>query len=222
MIYTNNAVYLHFPKTGGIWVKNVLGSASTGGNGHAALYKKPKQPHVFMCIRNPFSWYVSYYKFLFNWSTIDNKPGCSLKIFNEVPTFKDYISMMTSPTVAFKRKLYFLHKSDSIINPTLSLPEESKIYQDWVESDNSLYQSFYNTYSKYATYVGKFENLSTDFLDFLKISGDLTTEIHNRINILPAINVSQPSVYQEYYDKCTIKMVLDTSTDIVNQYNYQF
>jgi len=96
MLATNDLIFIHMPKTGGLWVADVLRKAAggenvPGTNRHIPIGEVPadlvESRKVFGTIRDPWSWYASLWQHLRN--GVDGPPllralGCGSEDFPSV------------------------------------------------------------------------------------------------------------------------------------------
>lgn len=233
MIITNNAYYLHIPKTAGTWVRTVLEPITLSHVDRAIPPIGFKHDHVYTFVRNPWAWYVSVYNFLNHGSELMNKPSALFRLLDKPKTFNDFVQSLCYPTPQFKNKLnqfYRLTFKEQLQNTgnLIDLDQQLKtdphgiIYNTWVNNDVSFYEQLASVYMKYCTKIGKYETVQQDLVDMLTDSNELTDNIKNSIDKLGKINVTSKQVdYRTFYDTKTIEAVEQTSK-FLKEFNYTY
>jgi hypothetical protein len=100
MIVTDNALYLHMPKTGGNWVREVLKSITIEDFGHRLPSNDFYRPNVYLFVRNPWQWYNSLYHYLIYGSEIYNPAD------NFIDPLSPIISIISLPLSSDTLKLH--------------------------------------------------------------------------------------------------------------------
>ena len=223
MIVTDNALYLHMPKTGGNWVREVLKSITINDFGHRLPSNDFYRPNVYLFVRNPWQWYNSLYHYLIYGSEIynpaDNFVDPLIRAFGHTPSFADFIETLCYPTDLYKKKVSILAKSSDSVRNTSQTP----FWQMWLDTNGSLYNVVSSNFIATATRVGTTENIAIDLRNMLVESGDLTTEIDNLLTTTQHKNVENCLVnYQNLYTDHLKNMVADTSKTLIDQFNYKF
>jgi hypothetical protein len=233
MLTTHNAIYLHNPKTAGTWLRYVLEPVTVDWLEHHVPEQPFSHTNTFSFVRNPWSWYVSLYLFLRNGSekfakTYPIKPPI-LQALSGSKDFADFIQAATYPTPEFKQKVYSIYRVLKQIKPfeepylQQQRDPEGVILTKWIEEDVSYYAVMCDVYTRYAHTIGKYETVKADLLEMTKTCGDLTDEVLYRIENTEPINVTaNKDSYQTYYNDVTMKMVADTSAELIDQYGYTF
>ena len=214
MILTDNATYLHMPKTGGTWMRQVLKSIAVEEYDHAF----PTEPsaNIFTFVRNPWAWHVSTYNSIVFGSDI-SEPNLSdpvLLAYGELPTFSEFIEMQNSPSDTYKRKLLMALKINKASPSSIILAEQ------WLTSDLGWYQLMCNSFTKYATIVGRTENLADNLTTMMRVAGDTvpTTSL-----ALPKVNVSNVDIdYRKMYSYELAQQVNASCRHMIEQYEYEF
>ena len=243
MIVTKNAVYLHVPKTGGHWMRRVLESKTEYWIEHGVPTEKDMRPYVFSFVRNPWDWHVSGYFYLASGSEvneikyksiIDSLLNVSTK--DHAKGFDAFLNLVChyneaeiKKWIQFSklRKMVELSKINMLHNPVLmhQALKRDVVYAttlNWLGSNTSLYEVFYNRYCKVSTHIGKYENLRNDFLEFTRMAGDLDPVVEKAIIKHPGVNVTKKRVdYRKCYNDSQIELVYNT-TRFLDQYGYTF
>jgi hypothetical protein len=225
MIVTNSFVYLHLNKTGGTFINNIikrffLESKSIGYHlPYRFLPQQYKDLPVLGSIRNPWSYYVSFYHF----QKEGRKQNAVYNAFSEQDTcdFKQTITNMLSPQ---DRHLTFLHENSPEKMPNrganlskLCIEELSKLKGGWY---SRLYQRLYGGETFYAL---RTETLRDDLLEFCDLHGIIKgQDFDDYIENSPNKNTSTHKQYTYYYDDDLISMVEKYDSLITHKYGYKY
>lgn len=246
MVLTRNATFLHIPKTGGTWVRRVIGdSCTTYNTKHSLLVPDSyKDKPVFTFVRNPWAWHVSFYNYI-KYGQRDKEPlsGASLyrnllwkhilwkHVFSANVTFEEFVRTFTGPDQYFKDRLAEL---DELRIRYLSL-EKKKTIGDmsdnfkydiitniWKETGKGIYQCTVDAYTAPTTRIGKTESIRTDLKLMLASVDELTSDIEQKIDILAPVNFSIPTDYRKYYTAETRQLVAESAKSMIEKFNYDF
>lgn len=223
MIVTDNALYLHMPKTGGNWVREVLKSITIEDFGHRLPSNDFRRPNVYLFVRNPWQWYNSLYHYLIYGSEIynpaDNFIDPLIRAFGHTPSFAEFIETLCYPTDMYKKKVSILSKSSDLVRNTSQTP----FWQMWLDTNGSLYDVVSSNFIATATRVGTTENIAIDLRHMLIESGDLTPEIDSLLTTTQHKNVENRLVeYRTLYTDHLKSVVANTSKTLIDQFNYEF
>lgn len=227
MITTKNGLFLHIPKTAGIWVIDVLKPITDDHLFHAVPQEKPSKPNVYAFVRNPWDWYHSFYHFQKNGSETFGAEFDLTALLTELPngdTFEDFVKMANNPTKEYKQKTYNKQRLQKLMNVDPHLDHvDMYIHSTWLESDVGFYQHVCNLYTKYITRLCTFENIRQDLASCLKECEEYTPELQDRIDNTRPINVTyNPSNYRTHYNSDLVEIVANSNKQIINQYGYTF
>lgn len=237
MIVTNNAVFLHVPKTGGTWVKEVLSSHQLDFKEHsldipATHDNKP----VFVFVRNPWAWHVSFYNYMKsvpyeNMRSPKTSPQLITliwkHIFHSDASFEEFIyKFASSPDDEFKKKINSLKRlraiyleAEHIDTTHLDMGGLSPFKQ---YASTGIYQSLIDEYTALATQVGKTESIRADLKSMLASVDELTSDIEKKIDILAPANAGDPADYRKYYTAETQQLVAKSAESMIKRFNYDF
>jgi hypothetical protein len=236
MIVTKNAVYLHIPKTAGMWFRRVMEPITVSYESHGVPQGNIVRPHTYTLVRNPWSWYVSMYNFLkygseeFSFSN-SFRPPVLQALADQ--SFDNFVTMLCKPTEEYKKRVFAIYKikfmeqlsSESKLNNVserMLQDPEGIILTEWMTNDNSYYEQIASTYTRHATRIGKYEDLTQELLSMTAECGDLDDQMRSRIIDSPPFNItSVRDSYQSYYTDQTRQLVADT-TDFLNEFHYEF
>ena len=228
MITTNNAIYLHLPKTAGQWVTEVLRPIAIAYFSHGIIVDE-KPNHAFVFVRDPWDWHVSLYHFLKNGSNKFEGPKLTTqKLFLPTASFDDFINNFCNPSPEFKHSLFVYFSAKAILGdmpdelPVKNALSSYAVLKEWDKNNLGYYENLAKFYLNGATYVGKYENLQQELLNMVTMSGDLTDEINKRIHLTNPINISNGrGDYKSYYNDHTAELVYN-STRFLDPYGYKF
>jgi len=234
MLVTKHFVLLHFPRTGGVFMRQacrnhlppdwIVHESLT----HAGLARLPAEyaqlPKICF-IRNPWEWYVSYYEFTrqFWLDRPDQAPtgkGHDWSVFFDQGRndFRDTVSAMCSPPEGGRRWALAMREWDvDYLTATFSLvtgrvPAETP-------ADSPLRAPLSNGNLE----IGRYESLRDDLLGFLD-----RNEIRAPEEFLETIRMgaprhqSQRRPYHEYYDDELRDLVGSKAHVIVDEFGYEF
>lgn len=224
MIRTENACYLHMPKNGGTWLREVLAPVTLSYSGHDIPNNLPNK-NVFSIVRNPWHWYVSWYNFLVHgsdrWAPSLSNPA--FKPFNKLPSFEEIIVMLCNPSKEYKKSTYLYSRLKLMTNHDDLISKNTiDIGSRWIDSDLSFYQFRMNTFLERSTRIGKLENIKEDLITTTIEYGDYTKEVAFLIEKHPRVNYSNEVDYRSYYNTETAELVYDTHRPIIDRFGYEF
>jgi hypothetical protein len=228
MIATKNSVFLHVPKTAGKWVASVLSPITMSAVMHLVPTTKPSQPNVFCFVRNSWDWYVSYYQFhktgseMFSPTTVT---PLTFRKFYGNESFEEFVSLMTNPSDEFKTHFNNVLRLNKMSKSSKEIDHDQTymLDQNWLNSNDSFYFSIFKMYSRFATRVGKFENLRDDLISILIESDELTSEVEDKINNTDIINKTLDKAdYQQYYTTTSRDQVEKASALMIEEFGYKF
>lgn len=242
---TSKSVFLHLPKTGGKWINDVCRSIGTPIDGMPVYYKDtdhrvyahftfPEQ-RVFTFVRNPWTWYVSFYEHLRRDISLD-----TIKQFNQGNpniTFEQAIGIAMNVPLQIKinlwqryrgtwpsvQKGYEQEKQNRHNGSYSELMYDTDTWGELVkEQELDLYSFFVNCYTKTATQIGTTENIAQDLTAMLSSAGELTSEVEHRIATTPPVNTGDITDYRTYYNNHTHDLVATHCAEIIETFNYKF
>lgn len=181
MIVCDGFNVVHVQKTGGTYIRHVLGAVKDPDLENASPSFDESIPH-FGFIRNPFDWYRSYYNFILNGSDMypDHHEAAYCITFGSIDfTFSEFVKQMTHPEKGFREKLLksmMKHSSHGSmrVNRIASI-------NHWINYEGSYLSSLYDAYLSKCTAIGKIENVKTDLKEMLVSIGKYTDEIDSRL-----------------------------------------
>ena len=234
MIRTNNAYFLHIPKTAGTWVRNVLQPITVG---HIDRWVPPddfKHDHVYAFVRNPWEWYFSVFNFLNHGSELMLEPKKNFfRLIGNPKSFDEFVVALCDPKQEVKSnllKFYRIHfknqlkETDNLVDfdAQLAADPHGIIYSKWVNNNVSFYEQIASVYLNHCTRVGKYETVRQDLIAMLSDSNELTDEIQKDIDTRSKLNVTvNRDDYRLHYNTKTIELVEQTS-QFLSAYNYKF
>lgn len=210
MVLSKYFVFLHFPKTGGSFVRKIFNYSAprswelTSPGKHLDYVHCPdthKSLPVFGFVRNPFDWYVSWYIF--------SKHVYPHDFFNNVSD---------DGNLDFKSTI--MNVVDVDYNKYFGI-DYIKLYGRPVGTYTSYIHSMFGEDLDKITF-GKFENLREDFLSIL--SGIVEPPLLMRLmtNYYPRVNKGKRTHYSDYYDQELREIVAEKEDIILDRFGYSF
>ena len=213
MIVCKQFVFVHMPKTGGTWLREVFKKYRhplwhlKEREGHLTSAEAPPGRLVLGIVRNPWDWYVSWY-------------------FFRVREFRERTGLFgRNPAREWGKLLTGWHEH-------LSTPDAQT--RDGFQRalpglmDGTLADSYTETHERFfgddrPTHLARFETLGADVTDFLKAH-----RIPNKLNLRTALrtfprkNTSRHGPYRDYYDDGARDLVVKADRAIIERYGYEF
>jgi hypothetical protein len=206
VLITPHFVFVHMPKTGGSFIRELLLDGQEVGELHATWNSiPPEYEHlpIFAVIRNPWDWYVSWHHFqagLEDWER------------------DEWLTYSSQGRLSFEMTV-LRACGESIDRPHWHLDWMHQ--RDWDYYTLKWWLTFGMLERRGRTVeVGRFENLREDFIAFLdrhELSG-------NREAVLeaPAVNPSERGPYQDYYSSKLRDLVGHKSRVLIEKFGYEF
>jgi hypothetical protein len=220
MITTKSAVFLHMQKTAGMTVKSILHPITHAYAEHHIPDSRPPQPHVFMFVRNPWDWYVSYYEYTMNGSETHTPPADSSSVIRSLrdQTFDEFIRCTNIPSASFMRRVNMFDKIERSQDRAFGCELGHRTWDS-----GSYFQNMCNQYSVYVTEVGTVERIRPWLVNMLRTSGELTPQMEQRIFDTGPVNVTQDRLdYHAYYTGELVDIVSRSNQQIINEHGYTF
>lgn len=206
MILSRYFVFLHFPKTGGSFLRKLCSDYGPRDweirivDGHPTISHIPDSHQslpILGLVRNPFDWYISWYTYL--------KQRGDNVFFNQVSD---------QGRKNFKETLL------SVFNLDLAA-----LLQTDCNFKNSSYGCYVNHHFGNRldrVKLGKFENLRTDLEEILSKIVPMPTEFKHQLLTYPKVNESNRSHYRDYYDEELREIVLERDQAVLDEFGYEF
>lgn len=228
MIVCNKFVFLHLHKSGGTFVNQMMAKCIPYARqiGYHLPYKElpasfRRQP-VLGTVRNPWSYYVSWYHF----QAAQERPNDLFQCMSENNTlnFDDTVS-----------NLLCLHSSPQKIQELAALMPETyvnhglNLTRDCILSIAGSGQGFFSFLYK-RLYAGadkltvlKMENLRDGLRTFLdRHDVEPRSRLHEFINNTPRLNTSDHSGYTSYYSSALRSLVAESESALIEEHGYLF
>lgn len=209
MILSDHFVFVHVPKTGGTFVRDLC-NAFAPADWHVTIL--PNHPSVreipneyktlprLGFVRNPFDWYVSWYFYL--------KETGGNPIFDRIS----------------KRGTRGL--KDSLMTLLETKPGEFFDLEPSRCADLTLSYSWYLLYlfdnDLDSVLLGKFEHLRSDVIRLFGSICPLPVSFVEAVQQGPKINVSRRGDYRDYYDKELQVAIQSSDQTILDRFGYRF
>ena len=244
MIVTDKFVFIHFFRTGGTFINELLlehvGGKMLCYHGPSSIIPNEyKHLPIIGIVRNPWDWYVSVYYHCVNYLYLMRTPTALNYILDYEPTsFEDSIKKLLNIKKIIGKSLNYFPDNRDWTTPVcdnllktdfLSYLESSKGYCNWY---------FEHMYSQNDSnvYYCKLENLRNDFLEIMeKIGCKLNDEAYKYLNNRPDTNTTNGGEnlfvdifhnrnlnYHEYYDEELKELVSSKDNEYIKQFDYKF
>lgn len=206
MILSNKFVFLHLPKTGGSFVREILTQHAPQDwdielhNNHPTIRDIPAtHTHLPMVglVRNPFDWYVSWYHYL--------------KLHRSDPFFNQ---ISQQGNLDFKSTIRAAFEVD--IGAMFQFPCH------FSSSPFGCYMNYIFGNDLAVLELGKMESLRFDLRAILKKFGALTDRIDQQLDTFPVVNTSNHLPYRDYYDESLKALILQRDKDVLECFEYRF
>lgn len=214
MIITKRFVFVHMPKTGGTWLREVLKKYKhplwhlKERPGHETSAEAPPGLPILGTVRNPWDWYVSWY--FFRCREYKDRTG----LFAPDHPREDWVDLM---------KRWEEHVAQ----------DDVRTRQGFLRTlprlmDGSLTDSYTKTHEHFfergrPVHLARFENLGADVTAFLKenrIPNKL--KLRTALRTAPRKNTSSHGPYRDYYDEEARDLVASADRAIIERYGYEF
>jgi hypothetical protein len=243
MIIGNKFVFIHNPRTGGSFVRNSFKKIFPSANFSALedwhkpidlLDKRHKNKLKFGVIRNPWSWYVSWYHH-------QQPKGKWLTLFlnGKSNTFRNFLTGVLSSSFARKNKGLKFHPVgnpylkpsipvlDYISNLGIGFVTYRYLYMFFNNYENIFYgkRDIWTNHNKLLSLdcVIKNENIANDIIKVFNQNNILLSS--NNKGILrnaPRRNITNHKPYQTYYDEELVQLVGEKDKLVIDRYKYKF
>ena len=208
------------PKTGGTWVGSMLGDKAIN-RGHKLL-NGSEDVTAFGFIREPISWYLSWYNFVKNGSGVYRTPGSTPMasfIVDSIATPDKVIMEMCNPSARFKmRVMRRIRSLESDLSSSAAGSSQYPILCRWLNGDKSYYSNLCECFLEHCDDVGKYENLKEDFKRMLLSVDMLTDDMIKKVDSSPVINGSIYTVTADNLSDEVLSAIKETSADIYRRY----
>jgi hypothetical protein len=206
MILSNRFVFIHMPKTGGSFVRELLTHHAPADwqielhDNHPSIRDIPpthKSLPIFGLVRNPFDWYVSWYHYLLKHR---GDP-----FFDQVSDQgkRDFVSTLSA---AFEVDI------GSFFNfPCHYTGSPFGCYMNYL---------FGNDLDRLK--LGKMEHLRDDLREILSGFNALTPTLDEQIDLFPVVNASEHHPSRSYYTARLRDLILERDASVLNHFDYHF
>jgi hypothetical protein len=220
MLVASRLVFVHIPRTGGAFIKQVLGDHLEADSGapklptHASYGELPAEFRdrlAFCVVRNPWDWYVSWYRHSVSQGSrmAELEPGDPKRL-----NWRDLFGGGRRP---FKE--------------TVTRMCEGRLEHEFAESarrrDVDLYSEYVRVLAGRAIKqgrleAGRFEELIPFLVDFLDRQRLLTESLREAIERTRPVNASEHGPYRDYYDPELADLVAHKARWLTARFGYAF
>jgi hypothetical protein len=206
VILSKHFVFLHLPKTGGSFVRELCThyappawQVSLLDNHPTVRDIPPEYTHlpIFGFVRNPFDWYVSWYAYL--------KKRLNDPFFNQVSE---------GGTKSFRDTMLTVFDTD--ISGVLG---RNCLF---TESPFGCYLNYVFGNNLRKIQLGKFEFLREDLLRIWSSMVQLPERLEEQIRLFPEVNKSERGDYRVYYDQQLRRLVERRDRLVLDRFDYRF
>lgn len=234
MLITKHFVFIHTPKTGGTFIRDVCKANLPADwivehdvSGHAGVKLIPAAYRAlprFSLVRNPWDWYVSWYHYQVLMMSRENPPPNGPKPApiwypaseNGARDFHSTIMALSGDLLDRIDEGY--HRRMAKIMKSLDMGLFTAYYRNIVRGIDTE-----PTYPDDDIFVGKMETLRTDFLEFLRrFDIPVTVRLVDAIRDAPKSNVGNRDTFSRYYDDELRLLIANRDRDIIKEFGYSF
>ena len=244
MLIHDRFIFLHVPKTGGMFLRDSLVGELPPGTfrdereepevhaGRAQIPESLTYRPVLMYIRNPWDWYVSVYHFMMNPATARPPDPVSARISDYIfggyaNTFQQMVRAACHPgdlgCTALEREQLLREGSPAIRMLLEGCDFYTSVFSDMAGIGPGDDEGVEPSSTGPPTVIGRYETLVDDLLDFLSsreiviADGDAS-----RIRAARPINTSAHQHYRAYYDDDLRSEVGRSCEWIIDRFEYTF
>jgi hypothetical protein len=207
MLVTRYFVFVHVPKTGGVWVKSVIPEEwwVEALNAHELYENLPikyANLPVLAFVRNPWDWYVSLYEYGREREVEEDEDTTVHDLFFKDGTFDSLLR-----TALFSQEIpYYVGR----LMRECGLDYYSALFKAMTDPRQGLW-------------VGRFENLREDFLSFADAHDVyVSPELRRKVLESPRVNTSERKEYRHYYDDELRRLVETRAEGLIADFGYEF
>lgn len=206
MILSSKFIFLHLPKTGGSFVRELLTHHAPKNwqvslhDNHPTIRDIPPSHAdlpIFGLVRNPYDWYVSWYHYL---KQRHNDP-----FFNQISQ-QGSLDFKATIRAAFDVDIGAMYQFPCRFN----------------NSPFGCYMNYIFGNELDRLQLGKMENLREDLRRILRTMGVLTAQLDQQIDTFPVVNVSDHLPYRSYYDDSLRALILSRDKEVLERFDYHF
>ena len=217
MLITRHFVFVHFQKTGGVFIKNLCQAHTnwviSNDEEHPPASAIPSQFRhlpVLGFVRNPWDWYVSWYHYV-------GRQGERLK---DSPDHSPWVAIFRQGQASFPE----------VIRAACGGVPSNGNSPSWMDE---IRQTQVDLYSRWCDQMfrvgfdgdvelGRFEHLRSDFLSFLhRHDVSLPDGFEHAALTRPPDNRSDHAPYRSYYDH-DLRELVGRTNRLVSEYGYEF
>lgn len=215
VLISDDFVYLHMPKTGGGTIRNVLATVLPTGYvregphpyvhpGWELIPESAAELPVFVHVRNPWDYYVSWYSF-HSRRRKTNPPKLWRSAFGDEPDFPTFLERVCSGRLEHDR------------------PQMVELLRGGMDFYTARWTFLVGGLDDRQLTVGRFERLFEDLEAFLcRVGAPIPDDFIARAGDVPGVHVSSRGPYREYYDDRTRGIVERACAGLISRFGYRF
>lgn len=220
MLVTADLVFVHVPRTGGAFIRDILREhlrpepTAPRFATHASYEELPaefRDRPGFCVVRNPWDWYVSWYE-----HTIQRGPQFA-RLDSRDPKRVNWDALFDGGRSSFEDAVV------RVCDGRLDHPFAATIRR----RDTDLYSEYVRRLAAPAIKrgsleVGRFEELIPFVVDFFDRHGLFTVDLREAIEGSPPANASEHGPYREYYGPELRELVAHKARWVIERFGYEF
>ncbi len=235
MIVTERFIFVHMHKTGGQTINKIIARCIADNQVIGYHYPHSLRPQKYTHLpivgfaRNPWDWYVSWYAF-------NRRPKARNALFaicsdGGKAGFKTTVTNLVNLGDNSSRSLRYRDALISVLPTSLRGNRGIGLTKDCVTNFNDndtaycswLFQRMLGVADEEQVHIGKFENLSGDFIEILTHLGvKQTSGIEHALSRTRHINASSRSHYSHYYDDELRGLIARKDNYLIDRFDYSY
>ncbi len=235
MIVTERFIFVHMHKTGGQTINKVIAKCISDNQVIGYHYPHSLRPQKYRHLpivgfaRNPWDWYVSWYAF-------NRRPKTRNALFavcsdGGKASFKTTVTNLVNLGDDSNSSQWYRDSLISILPTSLRGNRGVGLTKDCITNFNDndtaycswLFQRMLGVADEQQAHIGKFENLSDDFVNILnRLDVKQAPRIKHALSRTQRINSSSHSHYSHYYDDELRDLIARKDSYLIDRFDYSF